>query len=193
MVAEAMRGRPRTVRSLSVGAFGWQEIPDAIEICPQEDCIHGMNLTTDLYCTAHDRFLPYVRNWSNGRRAVAIVGASLLVYGCFALAAQLDSWAPLFLVYAAAGLGIVVLPLRLFRATTRVTAFLWLFACVLAGVYRMSGSRVRELIVASVVMAAASAMSAQCAAFAVRGAKDKRNHVDSDDRAAAVALVAGAA
>jgi hypothetical protein len=193
MVAEAAYSRPRTFRGLGIGAFGWREMPAATEVCPQGDCINGTTLVTDLYCTAHDRFLPYVRDWSNGARVAGAVVLAFLVYGSFALAAQLDSWVPLFLVYVATGLAIAVLPLRRFPVTAWVTAVLWLGGCAFAVSYRVAGSGARQFIVAVLILVVASGTGGHCATFAARDAKDERRFSNADRRPRpALAFVAGA-
>lgn len=188
----AARGRPEDLSALRVGAFGWWEEPKTPESCPQEGCGRGTTLATDLYCTAHDRFLPFVRNWTNGARVTAIVISAALVYGCFALAAQSSSWLPLFFVYATIGLGIVGLPLRLFPVTVRVTVLLWFVACTVALVYHLTSDRAHGVMVTTLIIVAACALGSQCAIFSARGARSERTFSDADHRPrSALAFAAG--
>lgn len=181
-------GAPRT------GGFGWLERPQATEICTQESCDRGATFTTDLYCATHDRFLPFVKNWTNGARVAGIVVVACLVYGCFALAAQAHSWLPLFAVYAAVGLAILALPLRLFAVTVRLTVVLWLVACALALAYRLTNGHVHGVIAGALIMAAACGIAAQSTVFAVGDARDEATFSNPKQRPrGALAFVAGAA
>lgn len=149
----------KSVRAL-FGGFGWPEKAAGIETCPQKDDTGEQALATDLYCrcTQHDRFLPFVRTWSNGARVTAVLAGSALIYGCFALAAQLDSWIPLFVVYALIGLSAVALPLRLFPLTVRLTIVIWLVASAGALVYHFSGSRAHAIMATALLVAAGCAL-----------------------------------
>ena len=192
MMTGAGRGRPGGLSALRVGAFGWWEEPETSESCPQEGCGRGTTLVTDLYCTAHDRFLPLVRNWTNGARVTAIVISAALVYGCFALAAQSSSWLPLFFVYATIGLGIVGLPLRLFPVAVRVTVLLWCVACALSFAYHLASARAHGVMVTTLIIVAACALGSQCAIFSARDARNERTFSNADHRPrSALAFVAG--
>jgi hypothetical protein len=176
-----------------VGGFGWPEKPGRIETCPQDGCVGGQILPTDLYCSNHDRFLPFVRNWTNATRMTAVVAVAALIYGCFALAAELNSWLPVFVVYAMIGLGAATFPLRLFPLTVRATILIWFVACAATLSYHLTGSHFRAIMVTTLLIAAACALGLHSGILSVQATLDDETVTNGDHRPRAVlAFVTGA-
>ena len=164
-----------------IGAFGLPEEPQQAEGCSQEGCATDRTLLTDLYCGSHDRFLPLVRNWTNIGRVTVVVIAAAAVYGCFALAAQLSSWLPLFVVYAVTGLAAVSLPLRLFPLTVRITVAIWFVAIIATLTYHYTKPGVHATMVIALVIVAACALGLHSGSNAIQDAMDE-TVIKNDDR-----------
>jgi hypothetical protein len=111
---------------------------------------------------------------------------------CFALAAELSSWAPIFLVYATIGLGVIGLPLRLFTSTAHLAIFLWLVACVGAPTYYLTGSNSHAITVSTLLVAAACAFGLHAGIISVVDALYNSAVANDDHRPRAVlAFMAG--
>lgn len=165
----AGRGSNRTgSEQVLVGAFGWPETPRKVAACPQDGCDRAQILATDLYCTSHDRFLVFVRAWTGAGRVTAGVIGAALVYGCFALAAQLNSFIPIFIIYAVIGLGVIGLPLRLFPFTIRTAVFVWFVAYSFALTYHYTGSHSHAIMVTALILVAACALGLHSGVLSVQ-------------------------
>jgi len=171
---------------LIFGAFGWPEKALRIEPCPEADCVGREILPTDLYCASHDRFLPLVRNWANGERITAILAVAAVIYGGFALSAELNSWLPIFLLYSMIGMGVVGLPLRLFPTTVRVAILIWVLACACSLSYRLAGSHTHAVIATTALIVAACAMGLRAGLMSVDGSLNARVFTNEGHRSRAV-------
>jgi len=169
-------------RQVTVGAFGWPEQPRRVKGCPQDDCDSGLILATDLYCTSHDRFLPFVRDWTNAGRVTAVVAGAALIYGFFELAGELGSWVPVFIVYAMIALGTVSLPLRLFPSTIRMTILTWFAACAGTLIYHLTRSHFHAIMITALIIAAACALGLHSGIQSVQGALAEKGVNNRDDR-----------
>lgn len=155
MATDARGGSGKTGSDeVIIGGFGFPERAGRITTCGQGDCRRDQLLPTDLYCVTHDRFLPLVASWANGARVAAVLVMAAVVYGCFALAAEVNSWLPLFLLYALIGLAVVGLPLRWFRVTAGATALIWAAACAIALAYHAFGDHSRVVTTTILLLAA---------------------------------------
>jgi hypothetical protein len=185
-VGQASRSRGTGSELGIVGGFGWPEEPAEIETCSQADCDGDQIVATDLYCVTHDRFLPLVRDWGNSSRVIAVVTGAAVIYACFALAAESNSWLPLFAVYAVIGLAAVGLPLRVFPFTVRVATLLWLLACAVAMTYHLTGSDPHAVLVTVLILAAVCGLGLHSGVLAVGDALDERTVRNDDHRPRAV-------
>jgi hypothetical protein len=168
--ATPYRNKPEQV---VFGGFGWPEEHERIEACSQSGCVGWRILPTDLYCVTHDRFLPFVRDWANNARIAAILVVAALIYGSFALAAELNSWFPLFVAYAMIGLGALALPLRLYSLTVRTTVLVWFVAYVATLTYHVTGSDGRAILVAILLLAAGCGLGLHVGVRSVQDALDE--------------------
>jgi hypothetical protein len=155
---------------VTIGAFGWPEPSRQVKACPLGDCDSGLIAATDLYCTSHDRLLPFVRDWTNAGRVTAAVAGTALIYGLFELAGVLNSWVPVFIVYAMIGLGGVGLPLRLFPLTIRLTILVWFAACVGTLTYHITGPHFHAIMLTTLTIVAACALGLHAGVLSVQGA-----------------------
>jgi hypothetical protein len=175
-----------------VGGFGWLEQPGRVRTCGQRDCERRHLLPTDLYCATHDRFLPLVATWANGARVTAVVVVAAVIYGFFALAAEANSWLPLFLMYALIGLATVGLPLRRFPATVVATILIWTAACAIALAYHAIGGHARVVMTAILLLAAGCGFGIQAEALAIADIPDDQPAANGRQRSRAVPVfVAG--
>jgi hypothetical protein len=119
-----------------------------------------------------------------------MVAGAAVIYGCFALAAELNSWLPVFVIYAIVGLAAVGLPLRLFPLTVRVTIMIWLVACAVSLTYHFSKSDLHSVMVTALVVAAACGLSLHSGVHAVQSALDDQVTENRDNRPKAVLVSA---
>jgi hypothetical protein len=192
-VGEGSRSQGRDYELAIVGGFGWPEKPRQTKTCSQDDCVRERIVVTDLYCDTHDRFLPFVRDWSNTSRVMAIVTGAAVIYASFTLAAQLNSWLPLFAVYALIGLATVGLPLRLFPLTVRVAILIWLLACAVTLTYHLTGANAHTILITAIILAAMCGLGLHIGMHSVQVALDEKAVNNEAHRPRAVlALVTGA-
>ncbi len=158
-------------RAVLMGGFGWREKARPADTCPQHRSAGDEILPTDLYCASDDRFLPFSRDWTTGMRITAVVLLAVLVYGAFALAGEIDSWAPVSAVYFVTGLAVVGLPLRLYPVTVRLTILLWVVACASALTYR--GTHAHTVLASALLIGAAVVLAVQASVEATASAQDQ--------------------
>lgn len=106
------------------------ELPRRGSGCPEDTCEAAEIEPVDLYCRDHERFLPLAAHAPGRFRPLVINAARFAACGAFVLAAVFHTAVPLFVLFAAAGAGATVLPLRLYRSTSRYVAACWATVCV---------------------------------------------------------------
>ncbi len=106
------------------------EFPSPARGCPIVGCDPVRVGPVDLYCADHERLIPFSAARFGKARWFVVNLVRVAVCGVFVLAAWLEISLPLFVLLAAAGLAVAVLPLYRFPFTSKVVAAAWLLACV---------------------------------------------------------------
>ena len=152
--------------------FGFPETPTLVEACRRDNCDRNKPLVTDLYCRSHGRFLPLIASPVSVRASVVIT-MSVIIYGFFELAEQIDSPVPVFLVYAAICLGFVFFPLRHFARTATIASLIWVIASIASIISRATGTHFRLVTAATALVIGITVFTL----YAIAEAADTDAHV----------------
>lgn len=135
-----------------LSGFGFPETATAVEVCARDNCYRDYKpAITDLYCRKHGRFLPLITA-PISVRVLAAIFASLIIYGSFELAAQIDSQLPIFIVYATICLGLVALPLRHFSRTAAIASLIWIIASIIPIIAHDASGHLHVVLAAAVLV-----------------------------------------
>jgi hypothetical protein len=133
------------------------EAPGSRSDCPEKDCVNDLDSPTDVFCRAHERFLPYATDEPGRLRWFVVNGLRSAVLGAFALSAELNTAIPLDLLGAVLGFVLLLMPLRHYPVTFDFAASLWGAACVIRLVLLIHGVIVRQVVTTSVAVGLALA------------------------------------